>query len=317
MEERLVFGYGARRADAQVPASAGRGVPERTPPAIEHVVAEDPRRTRETSDWGYLGLLAFTAVLYMRPQDQLPGLSTIPFAEITAIIGLVCMARDITERRRQDGLLKESELRYRQLGEGIFHQVGRAGPAGKLDYVNGRTMEYFNRSSAGLIGEEWKDVVHPDDLDECLRRWSRSVETGEFYETEFRLRRHDGVYRWHTARANCGRDETGNIVKWFGTNTDVDDQKQSEAKLNYFAKHDPLTDLPNRAEFMRHLKMAIDRADSNVMTRVAVLFLDLDRFKVINDSLGHLVGDELLRQIAERLQKHVRPGDVVAPLGGH
>jgi putative inorganic carbon (hco3(-)) transporter len=91
VEERLVFGYGARRADTQVPASAGRGVPDRAPVAMEPVAVADPRRTRETNDWGYFGLLAFTAVLYMRPQDQLPGLSTIPFAEITAIIGLSAM----------------------------------------------------------------------------------------------------------------------------------------------------------------------------------------------------------------------------------
>ena len=231
-------------------------------------------------------------------------------------VGVQGIGRDVTERRRQNLLLKESELRYRQLGEGIFHQVWTAGPDGRIDYVNGRTTEYFDRPSAGLIGEEWRSVVHPDDLSECLHRWDRSIKTGEFFETEFRLRRHDGVYRWHKVRANCGRDEDGCIVKWFGTNTDIDDQKQSESRLNYVAKHDPLTDLPNRAEFMRQLKMAIDRAETNPMARFAVLFLDLDRFKVINDSLGHLVGDELLRQIANRLLKHVRPGDVVARLGG-
>lgn len=230
--------------------------------------------------------------------------------------GVQGIGRDITERRRQDDAIKASEHRFRQLGEGIFHQVWTAEPDGRVDYVNGRMMEYFARTSAELIREDWQNVVHPDDMAECMRRWTHSFATGEFYEIELRLKRHDGVYRWHKTRATCGRDENGNIVKWYGTNTDIDDQKQSEEKLNYFAKHDPLTDLPNRAEFMRHLKLAIDRADSNSMTRFAVLFLDLDRFKVINDSLGHLVGDSLLRQIADRLQKHVRPGDVVARLGG-
>lgn len=231
-------------------------------------------------------------------------------------VGVQGIGRDITERRRAQEELKASEHRYRQLGEGIFHQVWTAEPDGKLDYVNARTLEYFNKTSEEMIGFGWQDVVHPDDLGECLKRWTHSIRTGDFYETEFRLRRHDGVYRWHKARANAGRDVDGRIIKWFGTNTDVDDQKQSEAKLNYFARHDPLTDLPNRAEFMAHLKAAIDRAEHNHLTRFAVLFLDLDRFKVINDSLGHVVGDRLLRAIADRLNSQVRPGDVVARLGG-
>ena len=226
------------------------------------------------------------------------------------------IGRDVTERRRQDDLIKDSEQRYRQLGEGIFHQVWTARPDGMIDYVNGRTMEYFDLTSEQLIARGWCDAIHPDDLEECIRTWELSITTGEIYEMEFRIKRHDGVYRWHKACATCSRDDDGRIVKWFGTNTDIDEQKQSEAKLNYFARHDPLTDLPNRAEFMNHLRLAIDRADSNPMTRFAVLFLDLDRFKVINDSLGHLVGDALLRQIADRLRKYVRPGDVVARLGG-
>ena len=226
------------------------------------------------------------------------------------------IGRDITERRRHDAEIMASERRFRQLGEGIFHQVWTASSDGKLDYVNARTLDYFGRQSVELLGNEWQHVVHPDDLPECIRRWNRSITTGEIYEMDFRLKRHDGAYRWHRACATCGRDESGAIAKWFGTNTDIDDQKQSEEKLNYFARHDPLTDLPNRAEFMNHLRQAIDRADSNPMTRFAVLFLDLDRFKVINDSLGHIVGDGLLRQIAERLRKYVRPGDVVARLGG-
>lgn len=226
------------------------------------------------------------------------------------------IARDITERRLQRDALKASEERYRQLGEGIFHQVWTADANGRLDYANGRMLKYFNRSSLESLEQNWEQLVHPDDVSESLKKWNRSARTGDIYEAEFRLKRHDGIYRWHKACATCRKDETGKITKWFGTNTDIDDQKQTEEKLNYYARHDALTDLPNRAEFMNHLKTAIDRANSNPMTRFAVLFLDLDRFKVINDSLGHVVGDELLREIAERLQSNVRPGDVVARLGG-
>lgn len=243
-------------------------------------------------------------------------LSTRLIKEKGVPIGVQGIGRDITERRRTEEALKTSERRFRQLGEGIFHQVWTARPDGRLDYVNARTLEYFNIPESELLGDSWHSVVHPDDLEESVKRWTHCIKTGEFYETEFRLRRHDGTYRWHKARANAGYDAEGRIVKWFGTNTDIDDQKQSEAMLNYYAHHDPLTDLPNRAEFMNHLRAAIERAEDNPKTHFAVLFLDLDRFKVINDSLGHVVGDKLLKSIGERLRTHVRPGDIVARLGG-
>ena len=97
---------------------------------------------------------------------------------------------------------------------------------------------------------------------------------------------------------------------------DITERTRAEEKLRYYALHDTLTDLPNRVQFMDHLRQAVERAAGNSYAKFAVLFLDLDRFKVINDSLGHAVGDKLLIAIAERLKSCVRPGDIVARLGG-
>jgi PAS domain S-box-containing protein len=139
--------------------------------------------------------------------------------------------RDITERKRVYQELEESENRYRLLGEGIPDQVWTAHTDGQLDYVNRRTLRYFGRTIEEGMGNGWQDVVHPDDLPTCAERWARSLQTGESYEVEFRLRRADGEYRWHLGRAMAGRDATNRIIKWFGTNTDIDDKKQAEELL--------------------------------------------------------------------------------------
>ena len=117
--------------------------------------------------------------------------------------------RDITERRLTADAIKESERRYRLLGEGIMHQVWTAQPDGTLDYVNQQTLEYFGRTSEEASREKLRDIIHPEDFPRVIQFWKHSIRTGEAYETEVRLKRADGEYIWFMSRATAGRNSDG------------------------------------------------------------------------------------------------------------
>jgi PAS domain S-box-containing protein len=121
-----------------------------------------------------------------------------------------------------------SEERYRALIEAMPQQVWTAGPDGALVYVNDRCVAYFGVEAEQLLAEGWTSVLHPEDVPRVLERWHASLASGEPYEIDFRLRRGDGLYRWHLGRAVPMIDDRGAIASWLGTNTDVDDQRRAE-----------------------------------------------------------------------------------------
>ena len=160
--------------------------------------------------------------------------------------GIVAHGSDVTEavlaRREVERLLEmselararveESEARYRFLANAIPVQVWTATPEGKLDYLSERAIDYTGLSAERLMGDGWFALLHPDDVARVGERWAHSLATGERYETEFRLRQGTtGEYRWHLARAVAQRGEDGGILRWFGSNTDIEDRRQAEAEL--------------------------------------------------------------------------------------
>jgi PAS domain S-box-containing protein len=145
---------------------------------------------------------------------------------------VIAVVENITERKQAEHDLRQSEARYLALIEAIPQQVWTARPDGTLDYVNQRVLNYFDAPAERLLEWEWQSVVHPDDLPACMAAWTTSLQIGQPYEIEFRLRQaSDGAYRWHLARALPIRDEAGRIIKWFGTNTDITGRRQVEEAL--------------------------------------------------------------------------------------
>ena len=349
----------------------------------------------------------------------------------------MALSLSIHQRMQAESVLRISESRFRTMNDLLPQQVWTAHPDGRLDYVNQRLTDFFGRSAEAIIGEGWQDIVHPDDLPLCLNAWTESLQTGHPYGFDFRLLHHSGEFRWCYATAMALRDDNGNIVKWYGTNTDITERKQFEEALQLAslvyqtsseammvtdaggtiltinpafsvltgyspeevigktprilnsgrqeqpfyqamwqeinatgqwhgeiwdrrkngevyaewltintsfnadgtvhrrialfsditekkkseemiwkqANFDSLTGLPNRQMFHDRLKQEIGKAHRAGL-RLALMFIDLDRFKEVNDTLGHDKGDLLLKDAGRRLVRCVREADTVARLGG-
>jgi PAS domain S-box-containing protein len=140
--------------------------------------------------------------------------------------------RDITERKRMEQALVESQQHYQVLAESLPHLVWTCRPDGYCDFLSRQWVEYTGRSAEEQLGYGWAEQLHPDDRERVQHEWAQATERGDRFDVEFRIRRVDGVYRWFKTRAVPLRDAAGDVVKWFGSNTDFDDYKQSEHRLH-------------------------------------------------------------------------------------
>jgi diguanylate cyclase (GGDEF)-like protein/PAS domain S-box-containing protein len=223
------------------------------------------------------------------------------------------------EQNRTLEALRESEERYALSARGANDGLWVWDLGAETVYYSDRWKEMlgFSETEIGDSPEEWFSRVHPDDVAMLrIEIDAHGSGTTPSIEHEHRMRNRSGEYRWMLARGVAVRDANGSATRIAGSLTDITTRKVAIDRLTHDAFHDALTGLPNRALFMDRLGSIMERSRLLPGHQFAVLFLDLDRFKVVNDSLGHASGDLLLISVAERLRATMRPTDTVARLGG-
>lgn len=235
------------------------------------------------------------------------------------LVNFVGLQTDVTERKRNEAALRESEERYalavQGANDGIWDWNLKTGEV----YFSARwkAMLGYQDNELDNVLDEWFERIHPDDVNWFKFRISAHLDgLTPHFEHEHRMLHRDGRYRWMLCRGLAVRDRHNQVTRMAGSQTDTTARKQAEEQLLHDAFHDALTGLPNRTLLLDRLRHALQLTRRNSLYQFAVLFLDIDRFKMVNDSLGHIVGDRLLMAIAQRLSSYLRPGDTIARLGG-
>jgi len=230
-----------------------------------------------------------------------------------AIIGFRSISHDVTERKQAAEALHSAEEKYRLLVENINDIFYMLDNQGNITFISPAVERITLYKMSELVGKPVFPLVHPDDLPGLLESFNQLV-SGQLVPWEFRLLDKDGrVIFVRTSRQLLYKD--GKVIGITAVMTDISQRKQMEQKLEQMATHDFLTGLPNRVLLTDRFSMAAALAQRN-KARLAVMSLDLDKFKTINDTLGHEAGDHVLKTVGARLTAVIRASDTVARIGG-
>jgi diguanylate cyclase (GGDEF)-like protein/PAS domain S-box-containing protein len=307
----LVFGNG--------PGVALSAFHSRQPRWVPDIAAVDFRRRESAVAAGFKAWAGIPVLADGKPVALLEFFMQARQAHDEQLVELVAVVATqlgiLFQRRAAEDSLRESDERFRQL---VAHipEVFWISDAQQLtlSYLSPAVETMTGLTAAELQGCDWLHVVHPDDRERVSREWLRHGELGTF-DVEFRIVHRDGTERWAQSRAFPIRDAQGELHRIAGITEDITERKRYQERLLHLAHYDQLTDLPNRVLFYDRLKQTIAQARRNAWI-IGVVFIDVDRFKIVNDTLGHAGGDTLLRNISERLTACLRPGDTVGRLGG-
>ncbi|MCM1981960.1 sensor domain-containing protein [Lyngbya confervoides] len=265
------------------------------------------------------GCLSFASCHRSRSGELLPVQVTAHYLRMGQREYSVAFATDLTAQQEAETVLQKTQERYAL--------VIKAANDGIWDWDFQTRTLYFSERWQSMLGldphemgntlEDWLERIHPEDLDKFQLTLDHYRQGRlEQLEMEHRIRHKNGQYLWVLCRGMALRDYRGELYRIAGSMTDITERRRAQAQLLFDALHDPLTGLPNRTLLLDQLTEAIAKYRRGASDAFAVLFLDLDRFKLVNDSLGHRAGDQLLRAIAHRLSQALRPEDTVARLGG-
>lgn len=218
---------------------------------------------------------------------------------------------------KQSAALRESEERFRSAFDYAPIGIALVSPSGSWLKVNRAMCDILGYTEEEFLRSNFQTMLHNDDLGDTLIKISELL-IGKIQncQSEQRYKNKNGEIVWASWSVSKASDVASSDSRLIFQIQDITDKKSAEEELQYKATHDALTGLPNRAMFLSKLERAIEKTQMLDNYRISVLFIDLDRFKVINDSLGHLIGDQLLIEIAARLRDCLRPTDTVARLGG-
>lgn len=221
----------------------------------------------------------------------------------------------LSKIEKDNSALKSSEEKFRKLTAlspvGIF----QISPQGEITYVNQRWCEINNTTETTPTLKTWFTSIHPEDSKILAKHWDNLVVHHEDIAIEIRLISKSKKIIWAYLQSTSLHFKDGKLMGFLGSLSDISELKKAQFKMESLAFYDPLTGLANRRLFKNRLEKAV-KSVQRTNTSIALLFLDLDQFKRVNDSLGHDIGDYLLKEIAQRLSKHVHENDTVSRIGG-
>lgn len=223
----------------------------------------------------------------------------------------------IEEQKKTAIILQKSEERFRNAFDYAAVGMALVQPSGKLLKVNRKLCDILGYDEKELLEINYEDLIYIEDLESLKLNLSKLL-VGDLpsFELEKRVYHKSGETLWLNWSSSFLKDDLNNTSHFIFQLQDITDRKHAEERLAHDSLHDALTGLPNRTLFLDRLNFAFSRAKRNFNTKFAVLYLDFDRFKLVNDNFGHLVGDKLLIEISERLLSTMRASDTIARLGG-
>jgi diguanylate cyclase (GGDEF)-like protein/PAS domain S-box-containing protein len=288
--------------------------------ALENISRSGARVWRVTMAWSLAGIALGQLALW---QGWVPSFLPVGEAEALGVMGafvlvfVIRMAGLASEEKEEaEAQVRTSEDRFRSLVQNSSDTTFVMGSLGVITYSSPALANLLGIDPEDVIGMAATDLVHADDRDGVAQELTERINSGAAAEpTQFRMNCADGTWRFVEAIVSDLRDRPS-VGGYVANIRDITERKQFEAQLAHEALHDPLTGLPNRALLVDRLRHAIALGARRDGPPPVVMFLDLDRFKLVNDSLGHGAGDLLLMEVADRLRSFTRASDTVSRFGG-